>query len=52
MTFGPPLSFLENDIAIYFMMDMVAFMQGGIGPDVEFVQKFILQILVTLNRAF
>ena len=40
MTFGPPLSFLENDIAIYFMMDMVAFMQGGIGPDVEFVQKF------------
>ena len=25
----PPPSFLENYVAIFFMMDMVAYMQGG-----------------------
>ena len=29
--FGPPPSFLENHIAIFFITDMVAFMQGDIG---------------------
>ena len=30
-----PPSFLENYIAIFFIMDMVAFMQGGIGQIVS-----------------
>ena len=33
--FDPPPSFLENYIAIFFIMDMVAFMQGGIGQVVS-----------------
>ena len=30
-----PLSYLENYIANFFIMDMVAFMQGGIGQIVS-----------------
>ena len=33
--FDPIPSFLENNIAIFFIMDMVAFMQGGIGQIVS-----------------
>ena len=35
MAFDPPPSFLENYIANLFIMDMVAFMQGGIGQTVS-----------------
>ena len=33
--FDPHPSFLENYVAIFFRMDMVAFMQGGIGQIVS-----------------
>ena len=33
--FDPPPWFLENDVANFFIMDMVAFMQGGIGQIVS-----------------